>query len=31
MFTVVGIYFLIVVKSFHRDLKERQVNNSQPV
>ncbi|XP_023702806.1 uncharacterized protein LOC111862007 isoform X2 [Cryptotermes secundus] len=28
---IVGIYFLIVVKSFHRDLKERQANNAEPV
>lgn len=28
---IVGVYFLIVVKSFHRDLKERQANNAEPV
>jgi hypothetical protein len=29
--SVIGIYFLIVVKSFHKDMKEKQTNNTDPV
>jgi hypothetical protein len=31
LFPVIGLYFLIVVKSYYSDLKERQNNNAEKV
>jgi len=31
LFPVIGLYFLIVVKSYYSDLKERQSNNAESV